>query len=61
MVFLRSSSALISREGDLFTLFSSFSAGEVVSILLQCLKTLSVLPTSRGNALLSSTTALLVH
>ena len=59
MVVLRSPSALISREGDLLTLLSSFSALEVVSILLQYLLTLSVLPTSLDNALLSSPIILL--
>ena len=59
MVVLRSSSALISREGDLLTLVSSFSAGEVVSILLQYLLAISVLPTSLDNTLLSSPIILL--
>ena len=57
-VALRSSSVLILREGDLLTLLSSFSAGEVVSILLQCLP-ISALPTSLDIALLSSPMVLL--
>ena len=54
MLALRSSPALISREGDLLTLLSSFSAGGIVSILQQCLLTLSAIPTSLDNSLLSS-------
>ena len=54
MVVLRSSSPLISREEDLLTLLSSFSAGVVVvSMLLQYLLTLSALPTSLDHAFLS--------
>ena len=59
MVVLRSFSALISQEGDLLTFFSSFSAEEIVSILLQHLLNLSALPTSLGNPLLSSPMVLL--
>ena len=59
MVVLRSFSALISQQGDLLTFLSSFSAGEVVSILLQHLLNLSALPTSLDNALLSSPMVLL--
>ena len=59
MLALRSSPALISREGDLLTLLSSFSAGGIVSILLQCLLTLSALPISLDNSLLSSPMLLL--
>ena len=47
MVALR----LISREEDLLTLLSSFSAGEVMSVLLQCLLTLYALPISLDIAL----------
>ena len=53
MAVLWSFSALILREGDLLTLLSSFSAGKVVSILLQCLLILSSLPTLLDYALLS--------
>ena len=52
-------SALISREGYLLTLLSSFSAGEIVSMLLKCLLTLSALLTSLDNTLLSSPMVLL--
>ena len=57
-VALRPSSVLILREGDLLTLLSSFLAGEVASILLQCLP-ISTLPTSLDIALLSSPMVLL--
>ena len=55
----RYSKTLILREGDLLTPLSSFSAVEVVPILLQCLLTLSVLPTTLDNASVSSPITLL--
>ena len=58
MVALRLSPALISRE-RFVDILSSFSAGGIVSILLQCLLTLSALPISLDNSLLSSPMLLL--